>query len=308
MRFTFPILFFVCMLSANQTYSQGCSDAGFCTIGSIKPHESDSMPAKRQKLSLLLGNGVGDENVYVFTPGIQYDNNLSAHWTVQARLTANYANGNLGKAAGLGDVFLTGIYTPVKHSKWKLSFLFGTKMPLNSGDLRAENKPLPMQYQSSLGTIDVIAGITITNNKWLFATAIQQPVSGRNRNTFLPDYWQAPAADKYLPTNDFNRKGDVLLRVTYTITIPEKWKVNLGLLSIYHLGKDTYVNGNISNKPLKIDGSQGLTLNGTIAAWYKINNKITVGLSGGTPFIVRDIRPDGLTRKLVVTPELMLHF
>jgi hypothetical protein len=308
MRFSLPALYIVCLLSANQVYSQGCSDAGFCTIGSIKPHDSDSMQVKRQKLSLLLGNGVGDENVYVFTPGIQYDNNLSPHWDVQARLTANYTNGNLGKAAGLGDVFLTGIYTPANNSKWKLSFLFGTKLPLNSGDIRVGNKPLPMQYQSSLGTIDVIAGITITDTKWLFATAVQQPVSGKNRNTFLPVYWQTPEADKYPPTNDFNRKGDVLLRVVYTITVPEKLRFNLGLLSIYHLGKDTYVDGNVSNSPIKIDGSEGLTLNGTVAAWYKINTRFTVGLSGGAPFKVRDIRPDGLTRKIVVTSELIMNF
>jgi len=308
MRFSLPFLIIGCLLSANHAYSQGCSDAGFCTIGSMKLQETDSIQVKRQKLSLLLGNGVGDENVYVFSPGIQYDNNLSPHWAVQARLTTNYANGNLGKAAGLGDVFLTGIYTPVNNSKWKLSFLFGTKLPLNSGDVRAENKPLPMQYQSSLGTIDVISGITITNTKWLFATAIQQPVSGINRNTFLPDYWQTPEADNYPPTNGFNRKGDILLRVAYTISTPEKWKLIVGLLSIYHLGQDTYVDGNISNNPIKIVGSQGLTLNGTVATWYKINTRFTVGLSGGTPLIVRDIRPDGLTRKIVVTPELILHF
>jgi hypothetical protein len=308
MRYLLQVLFFVCLFSANQAYSQGCSDAGFCTIGSIKPHESDSMQVKRQKLSLLLGNGVGDENVYVFTPGIQYDNNLSQHWAVQARLTANYANGNLGQAVGLGDVFLTGIYTPANNSIWNLSFLFGTKLPLNSGDIRVENKPLPMQYQSSLGTIDVIAGITITNNKWLFATAIQQPVSGTNRNTFLPEYWQTPEADKYPPTNDFNRKGDVLLRVAYTITTPDNWKLNVGLLSIYHLGQDTYVDGNVSNDPIKIDGSQGLTLNGTAAAWFKINTKFTIGLSGGAPFVARDVRPDGLTRKIAITPELIFHF
>jgi hypothetical protein len=308
MRYSILFLFFVCLFSVNHTYSQGCSDAGFCTIGSLKQHESDSVQVKSQKLSLMLGNGVGDENVYVFTPGIQYEKNLSPRWSVQARLTSNYASGNLGKAFGPGDVFLAGIYTPASKSIWSLSVLLATKLPLNSGDIHTDNKPLPMQYQSSLGTADVIVGVTLTNNKWSFATAIQQPVSGRNRNTFLPAYWQTPEADKYPPTNDFNRKGDVLVRVGYTISTPDKWKFNLGILGIYHLGQDTYVDGNISNKPIKIDGSEGLTLNGTAAAWYKINTKFTLGLTGGSPFVVRDIRPDGLTRKIVLTPELILHF
>lgn len=308
MKLSILALTLICLLSANCTYCQGCSDAGFCTIGSIKPQVSDSLQLKRQKLVLLLGNGLGDEGVFVFTPGIQYDYHINAKWAVQTRVTANYAIGNLGNAAGPGDVFLTGIYSAANNLKWKLSFLFGTKFPLNSGDIRVENKPLPMQYQSSLGTIDVIAGISITNNRWLLATAIQQPVSGNNRNTFLPDYWQTPEADKYLPTNDFNRKGDVLLRLAYSIGTSEKWKCSVGLLSIYHLSPDTYVDANISNDPIKIDGSEGLTLNGTAVVWYEINKRFNVGLTGGVPLIARDVRPDGLTRKVSLTPELIIHF
>ena len=165
-----------------------------------------------------------------------------------------------------------------------------------------------MQYQSSLGTIDVIAGITLTNNKWLFATAIQQPLTGTNRNTFLPIYWGTAAAAKYSPTNDFNRKADVLLRVGYDIATTKKWKLNAGLLSIYHLRKDTYIDGNVSNKPIDLHGSDGLTLNGTFSVWYKPNSKFSLGFTGGVPFVVRDSRPDGLTRSFVVSPELIFHF
>jgi hypothetical protein len=165
-----------------------------------------------------------------------------------------------------------------------------------------------MQYQSSLGTVDLLAGISLTNKKWLFATAVQQPLSGTNRNTFLPAYWNTAAANKYSPTNTFNRKGDVLLRAAYTLIGKDKIDLSIGLLSIYHLGKDTYVNGNISNKPIALDGSEGLTLNGTAALHYRLNNKFSLGLSGGVPFVVRDIRPDGLTRKFVVSPEIVFNF
>jgi hypothetical protein len=290
----------------HEIQAQGCSDAGFCTIGNMNQHNDVS--AKKQKLTLIVSNGVGDENVFVFTPGIQYDNQLNKNWAIQAKLTGNYANGNLGTATGLGDIFLSATYSLNKKNNWQTSFLLGTKLPLNNSDIRFDDKPLPMQYQSSLGTADILAGVTFKNNKWLFATALQQPLSGTNRNTFLPDYWNTAAAKKYLPTNTFKRKGDVLLRAGYTIVEKNKLDINIGLLGIYHLGEDTYINGNVSNAAIALNGSEGLTLNGTAALHYAVNNKFSIGLSGGVPFVVRDIRPDGLTREFVLSPEFILKF
>lgn len=291
-----------------QSYAQGCSDAGFCTIGNIKPHGAALQNIKKQKLTVILANGIGDESVFVFTPGIQYDNQLSDRWTIQAKITANYASGNLGNAFGLGDAYLSGTFSIKDKSSWKKSILLATKLPLNNSDIREGTRPLPMQYQSSLGTVDIIGGFSITNNKWAFATAFQQPVSGRNGNTFLPAYWNTVAALKYAATNDFNRKGDVLLRAGYNVVPNNKLNINLGLLGIYHLGKDSYIDGNISNKPIEIKGSDGLTLNGTAAAWYRVSDKFSIGLTGGVPFVVRDVRPDGLTRSFVIAPEFIFHF
>ncbi|NOT94082.1 hypothetical protein [Ferruginibacter sp.] len=301
--FLVSLSFFVSKIKA-----QGCSDAGFCTIGNMSQHSDSYSAAKKQKLTLILSSGVGDENVFVFTPGIQYDNQLNKNWAIQAKLTGNYASGNLGTATGMGDIIFSATYSLNNNSNWQTSFLLGTKLPLNNSDIRTDNKPLPMQYQSSLGTADILGGITIKNKKWLFASAFQLPVSGANRNTFLPDYWNTAAAKKYVPTNTFKRTGDVLLRAGYTIIKKNKININVGLLGIYHLGKDTYINGNISNSPIALNGSEGLTLNGTTALHYTINHKFSIGLLAGVPFVVRDIRPDGLTRKFVVSPEFILKF
>jgi hypothetical protein len=308
MRLIILFLVFVFFVPSANILAQGCSDAGFCTLGNIKPHGADSSTLKKQNLTLLLSNGIGDEGVYVFTPGIQYDIRFSKYWALQAKLTANYASGNLGTAFGLGDGFVSGIYSPKTSGKWATSFILGGKFPLNLGDIKNGNKPLPMQYQSSLGTIDVIAGITLSNNKWTFATAIQQPLTGTNGNTFLPIYWGTAEAAKYAPTNDFNRKADVLLRANYDVKSTKKWKVNAGLLGIYHLGKDTYIDGNVSNQPIALQGSEGLTLNGTLSSWYNASSKFSLGFTAGVPFVVRNIRPDGLTRSFVVSPEIIFHF
>ena len=304
----FLLLFIAIFLPVKKIIAQGCSDAGFCTIGNMNQHNADQANQKKQSLTLILSNGIGDENVFVFTPGLQYDNKINKNWAIQAKLTANYANGNLGNATGLGDLFLSSTYTLDKKTNWETSFLLGTKIPLNNSDIRTGNKPLPMQYQSSLGTADLLAGISITNKKWAFATAVQQPLTGTNRNTFLPDYWNTAAANKYSPTNTFKRKGDILLKAGYTLITKNKLNLNIGLLGIYHLGRDTYINGNINNKPIELKGSEGITINGTAAVKYKLNNKFSIALSGGVPFVVRDIRPDGLTRKFVLSPEIIFNF
>jgi hypothetical protein len=87
-----------------------------------------------------------------------------------------------------------------------------------------------------------------------------------------------------------------------------KFNLKTSLLGIYHLSKDTYIDGNISNKPIKIEGSDGITLNGTLAAAYPLSPKFSISLSAGVPFIVRDIRPDGLTRSFSFSPEIIYHF
>lgn len=296
------------MLSFKKSFAQGCSDAGFCSVGILKPLSSDSLGFKKQTLTLLLTDGLGDEGTNVFTPAIQYDNRINEKWEVQAKVTANYASGNLGDAAGLGDIFLSASYTAPTKSKWSKSFTLGTKLFLNNSNILYENKPLPMVYQSSLGTIDALAGFTVTNLRWLFSAGFQLPLTGENDNTFLPETYNSPDANNYPPSDSLNRKADALLRVGYNIIANEKWKLNAGLLGIYHLQNDTYRDFSISNDAIEIDGSQGLTLNATFALRYQLNDKFAFGLSGGLPLVVRDVRPDGLTRSLVMSPEINFNF
>lgn len=282
--------------------AQGCSDAGFCTIGNLKPTAQNI--AVKQKLSIGITNGVGDENVFVSTPSVQYDNQLSKQWAIQAKFTANYASGNLANVFGLGDLFVSGNYSTTNKQQWQTSYLVACKFPLNEGNLKKNHKSLPMQYQSSLGTVDAIAACSITNETWTFATAIQQPLTGINRNNFLPAYWNDEAAKKYAPGNDFNRKADVLVKANYATNKNKLWQFNVGLLGIYHLGKDTYIDGNISNQPIAIAGSDGLTLNATAAVACKLNKKINLVFIAGKPLVVRTIRPDGLTRQFSISTEL----
>ncbi|GAB4044713.1 hypothetical protein [Spirosoma litoris] len=284
--------------------AQGCSDAGFCTIGALKQHALADQT--KQKITLLVPVGLGDQSVLVLTPGIQYDRQLSARWAVQGKLTANYASGDLGHAGGLGDVFLSGTYSFPTKSAWMTALTLGTKLPLSNSNLKAGSQPLPMQYQSSLGTVDAIVGLSMNSTRWQFSAGWQQPLTGANANTFMPDADNRKEALAYPPSNQFTRKADVLARTAYMLVAKNKVTINAGLLGIYHLGTDTYTD--LSGRSRAIAGSDGLTLNATLAGWWNVSSRMRLGFTGGVPLIVREVRPDGLTRSVVFAPEISWNF
>lgn len=293
------------IFSSGYSIAQGCSDAGFCTLGNLNPlHQKTG----KQKLTIGITNGIGDEGVYVLTPSLKYDYKINSAWEIQAKLTSNYSSGNLGSAFGLGDLFINAQHTFNAASKWKTSLLIGTKLPLNNANLMVNGKSLPMQYQSSLGTVDAIAGLSITNNKWLFATAVQLPLTHHNGNQFLPSTFGNAAALKYPASNNFNRKADILLRANYEISATKKFNLNVGLLSIYHIANDSYKDALVSNDYIEIKGSKGITLNLTTAASFMLSKKITIGFLAGAPVAVRDVRPDGLTRSFSLNTDLIFNF
>ncbi|MBN8826867.1 MULTISPECIES: hypothetical protein [unclassified Spirosoma] len=292
------------LLTQSAVQAQGCSDAGFCTIGALKQHaQADSA---KQRVTLLLPLGLGDQSVLVFTPGLQYDRIFSARWAIQAKLTANYASGDLGSVTGLGDVFLSGTYSFPAKARWRTGLTLGAKLPLSNANLKVNGNPLPMQYQSSLGTVDLIMGLSVNSSRWQLSAGWQQPLTGSNANMFLPGSDTRPEARAYPPSNQFNRKADVLGRAAYTLLNQSRLNLNIGLLGIYHLGQDTYNDQN--SRSLAITGSEGLTLNATVAGWYNLSTKIRLGFTVGMPLIVREVRPDGLTRSFVFAPEVSWSF
>ena len=163
-----------------------------------------------------------------------------------------------------------------------------------------------MDYQSSLGTFDIIVGVGFELGKLQCVTAIQQPIT-QNKNAFLSEkYPVSSELRNFQSTNNYKRSGDVLFRVSYPIMLGDKFKITPSILPIYHLNDDKYTDALAVERT--INGSQGLTLNGNAFFDYEINNKNAMQLNVGAPFIVRDARPDGLTRGLVINLEYRIKF
>lgn len=288
--------------TATDASGQGCSDAGFCTINSFKPQVNDSSGNKKNQLLIGSFYGGADNSIAVYGSYLEFYRQINSKLGLDAKITSLGQSGNGITAFSVSDLFLNLDYKLVDNFK----ITIGAKIPFSGANQSKNGLPLPMDYQSSLGTVDLILGFAFDWNKFLIASAIQQPLT-QNDNRFLSSrYPISSPLRQFQSTNQFERKGDVLIRIAYPVINSNKFKVTASLLPIYHLGNDRYTDD--LNIVRDINGSKGLTLNGNLFFDYHINSKNSIQLNAGVPFIVRDARPDGLTRSFIVNLEYKIKF
>lgn len=299
MRIAIIVLLLFCS-SHIDAVAQGCSDAGFCSAGSLSVNAHDDTNSAAQTwVSAAFSYGLGDFGVQVISPRIEVRHDFNRMWHASARIGMQMSVGDLATTTGLSDVVLT----VASNVLPKLQLTLGVKLPLSDGNMMAQGgSPLPMDYQPSLGTVDLIAGAVWHAGDFSLTAALQQPLT-QNKNTFTPlVYPTTSPAQQYHSTNGFERKSDVLLRASYVISVfEESLRLHGSLLPIYHIANDTYVD--TAGVRRDIAGSRGVTLNVAILAEYILNpfNRIEVTIAA--PLVVRDRRPDGLTRSILIGVE-----
>ncbi|HMR58386.1 MAG TPA: hypothetical protein PKC10_13760, partial [Cyclobacteriaceae bacterium] len=199
--------------------------------------------------------------------------------------------------------------------KFDISVSVGSKIPSNKSNLRSKENGLmfPMYYQTSLGTYDAIAGISLINKQWLFATGIQHPFN-QNENTFtwgawIPVYANGEGED-YVRDNmiayNLKRGTDVMLRVERNFRYA-RFNFTLGLLPIFRITQDEITDIN-TNQRIKLDGTTGMALSGFGTVGYNFNVKSGVRLLFGKKITQRKVNPDGLTRHDVTTISYYYRF
>lgn len=288
------------LIQINQLYSQGCSDAGFCTINNLKPDVDINQSSNNFKIGMSYG--VADNSISTIGNYLEYNRRLNQTIDLNIKLTSLLQSGNSISQFDLSDLFISTSFKTEKH----ISFTAGLKIPLNKADKTKNSLPLPMDYQSSLGTFDLIFVLGLSINNLQISAASQIPLN-QNENIFVAEnYPPNSALREFQTTKNFKRSLDILLRITYPIVYNKNYKVLLSLLPIYHLANDKFTNSLGIEK--EINGSKGLTLNGNVYFYYHINKTNSVMLNIGVPFIVRDSRPDGLTRSFISTVEYSYSF
>lgn len=303
-RYSIVISLLLICSYATFIFGQGCSDAGACTIPAFKPSIANLELQKKNQFNVGLTAGAADHNIFVLTPQIGYSRKLGSALSFDTRITAALHSGNGLSSSGFGDVFINLNYLLSS----KFSITGGLKIPLNRADkLYADAVMFPMDYQSTLGTLDLIAGCAFQAKDWHFSFAYQKPLN-QNDNLFSTPSVSDPDSTfkDFITTTGFTRQSDVLAHISRLIVVNDYLTLIPGLLPIYHLGKDGYY----TTQDLfeLIEGSQGLTLNATLDARLHLSDQSNLDIKLGFPLVVREARPDGLTRSFVLGADYSISF
>ena len=314
MKFLFPLFL---LLLPYFSSAQGCSDAGFCTMGAMKPdqpyNKKVAVRLQSAELSFYRGTTTLTPIIYVATADLNFS--IKGKNTLQLKLPYQMIEGRLGNTKGMGDISLCFTRNIYASDEFSLNLSLGSKIPTNGSDKTSQaGLPLPMYYQTSLGTYDVISGISLINRKWLFATGIQIPLNN-NHNQFVWRAWagsdQKAYADRYNQAKDLRRGTDVMIRIERNFRF-SKLNLTAGILPIYRITRDEFVrSGSGANSPLekvRPETAQGLACSVLVTTGYNFNVRNGVRLLLGHKIVQRDLNPDGLTREFVSSLTYVYRF
>lgn len=300
-------------------FSQGCSDAGFCTMGAMKPDQpfNKKIPIqlRSMEVSFYRGTTTLSPIVYVATIDASFGI-LDQKTTFQVKLPYQSVKGNFGSTASISDISLCLTRNIFSSDKFDINVSVGGKIPTNDSDIKTNfkdaDRSLPMYYQTSLGTYDLIAGVSVINRKWLLATGIQYPLN-KNKNSFTWGQWDPPVYEGgrdyvlgYDPCFELKRGTDVMLRLERNFRL-SRINGSLGVLPIFRITKDEILNVNTLER-VKLDGTLGMALSAIATVGYSFNVKSGVRLLYGKKITQRDVNPDGLTRRIVTTISYYYRF
>ena len=293
MKNAFKILFgSIAAVISMEAFSQGCSDAGFCTVQSIKTNTPvDISESFKNQFKIGFSYGMAQNKIAIYTPYSEFTRKFGARTAFTVKVLYSVHDGDLTTTNGFSDVILTTNY----HFAENLQFIAGIKIPFNDANKQKNDLSLPMAYQTSLGSTDMILGLNYHKNSFSITTAYQQPFIQNSNEFDVSDYTEETLSGIYYSTNNYERKGDVLLRISRHVKFKnDKFLLIPSILPIYHLGNDSYTDKTGSLTEIK--NSKGLTLNLNIFLQYKLNKSSRIELSAGAPVIAREVRPDGLSK------------
>lgn len=305
--------------------AQGCSDAGVCTAGPIGELYvgTDSVAGAkepRHMVRLTYSYALGERGVMVQQVVPELAWGITKRLGIQVKVPYMSASGNLGTNNGVGDPTITTSYALIAEKERRLQAVAGVKIPSSDANALWDGvsttqmtRSLPMPYQTSLGTTDLLLGLAYRHNRITATAAYQHVLAHNNRNGFRHSTWMDDMdALGYFESWELVRASDAVARIQYAIPMG-KLAFQPGLLAIYHTAKDQRLeqqSGAILQEPrlVAVDGSEGTTLNITVDTRYRFNTNWALELAYGSPLIVRSERPDGLTRSMVLSLGLAYRF
>lgn len=299
-------LLLVSCWSIHEANAQGCSDAGVCSAGIMTGEGFSSENPKKAQVGVGYTLGQGDDSTTIHSVILEGAYAFTSKTFLQLNLPFHMVSGNLADTQGVGDLVLTLNQAFKQSGTHQFEGFIGARIATGQADLEENGLPLPMVYQTSLGTHDLLLGVKWRANGWSASLGYQQPIVQNNKNQFQQSLWAGtPNIQEYANSRELERSADIVARFEKAIPLKDL-VVTLGLLPIYHVQKDSFLNA--ANQRVDIDGSDGLTLNVTGALDYQFTDAFGANLFLGAPIVTRDVQPDGLARNFVAGLSAFYRF
>jgi len=300
------------------SYGQGCSDAGFCTMGAMRPSQvyTQKIHFKLRSIEVSYYRGATHLTPTIKAATVDFNFGFNEKTYIQFKMPYMWIKGSLGSTADLGDISVSLTRNVYSTEQYHLNLTVGGKIPTNHSNLDNANTEfttdhqrhiLPMYYQTSLGSYDFIVGFSYISQKWMFATGIQAALTD-NDNDFKYEDWDNYVDPNYVRSYDmanFLQRGtDIMFRAERAFHF-SKVDIRVGVLPIYRILKDQVLDVDLAsdtfNERKKLEKTTGLALTGLLNAAYHFNTHNSVKLMYGYKFTDRAVNPDGLTRENVLS-------
>jgi hypothetical protein len=299
-------------------FSQGCSDAGFCTMGAMRPDQSYNkrIDFRLRSIEYNFYRGKSTTTAIIYAHTVEINASLGERNTIQFKLPYMHIAGNLGQNQGLGDISISATRALKSTPKFTLAGTVGTKIPTNKSNqtianafTNFEEKQLPMYYQTSLGTYDAIAGFSLINRKWLLAAGVQVALS-RNANQFTWNDWRFYPSRSYLEKHhvgrNLRRGSDAMIRIERNFRFTN-FNFSLGALPIYRFHPDEVDFPEIEQR-VRLNKTTGLALSVLGSFGYQFSVRNGIKIIFGYKITDRKNNPDGLTRDNVISYSYIYRF
>lgn len=287
---------------------QGCSDSGFCTMGALRPDQPYVQKVRIKLHSIELTQHLGHTKFGDWIHSTFIDANFSVGRKnfFQLRLPS-YAiiEGNMPTVRGWGDTFFSFTRQLVVKDNFQLSATVGGKIYTS---MTKSDNAMPLYQQTTLGSNDLMMGVSLISKKWMVGVGYQKPLNG-TLNDFQPTNFEGSAfeniARNYTASVGLFRGDDIALRVERNFRLAQ-WNFFIGTLNLIRVTPDQTLDS--EGKSTSVTGSTGLASNLLVGGGYQFNIHSGIRLLVAGKLTERAQNPDGLSRDFVAQLAYVVRF
>lgn len=296
----FPATVACILLFSLFTYGQGCSDAGACSIETFDFKEHSKDQDKKITAGFHQTFALGEKFIFISQTSVNLQYRLTSGTRFELISPFIFTYGNLGHTSGVGDIIISASQDFIRQKDYQITASIGGRLRTNYADFSFNNHALPMAYQTSLGTNDVLLGMQYSRLKWNVYLAYQHP-TGTNKNEYLVPDTETDPKKQYFESAYLDRGDDLYLRGQYNLRMKNENGFLLSVMGIYRIQQSEILK---NDERISLDGSSGLTVNIGAAFKKHLTKNRALNFLLAFPVIDREYRADGLTRNIIFSVSI----